>query len=120
MSENHSSGSGSYQINLLKSDNWMPWKRRMLAILRDQDLKKFINKDAAPSKLSIPGEETKEEIKAISKWKQGDAKTHTRIELAVGDSEIIHLSGAMMAKEMWKQLSTVKEARGRLGVLATQ
>ena len=84
----------------------------------DQDLEKFIDKDAAPLKPSILGEETKEEAEATSKWKQGDAKTCTRIELAVGDSKIIHLSGAMMAKERWKQLLTIKKARGCLGVLA--
>ena len=62
---------------------------------------------------------TKEETEAINRWNEGDAKTHTRIELVVGDSEIIHLSGALTAREMWSQLSMVKEVRGHLGVLVT-
>ena len=57
---------------------------------------------------------TKEETEAINRWNEGDAKTHTRIELAVGDSEIIYLSGALTAREMWSQLSMVKEAKGCL------
>lgn len=33
---------------------------------------------------------------------------------------MIHIIGAMTAQEMWNQLTTVKESKGRLGVLATQ
>ena len=101
MSESHSNGSGSYRIELLKSDNWMPWKQRMLAILRDQGLEKYIEKTAEllkPRKLAEP---TTEEMVAIDKWKEGDAKAHTRIELSIGDSEMIHLSGAVTACDMW-------------------
>ena len=32
---------------------------------------------------------------------------------------MIHLSGANTARDMWNQLTMVKEARGRLGILAT-
>ena len=116
MSENNSSG--SYRMDLLRGDNWMPWKRRMLAILRDQDLEKYVEKDAAlPTVSTTP---TSEERDALQKWKNGDAKARTRIELSIGDSEMIHLSGANTAREMWSQLVMVKEARGRLGILATR
>jgi hypothetical protein len=77
MSENHSSGSGSYWINLLKADNWMPWKRRMLAILRDQGLEKYIEKTAEPLKPLILGQVKKEETEAINRWNEGDAKAHS-------------------------------------------
>jgi len=33
---------------------------------------------------------------------------------------MVHLSGADTAKEMWDQLCMVKEAKGRIGVLATR
>ena len=46
-------------------------------------------------------------------------KAHTRIELSIGDSEMIHISGTDTARGMWEQLTTVKESKGRLGVLAT-
>ena len=118
MSESHSNGSVSYRIELLKSDNWMPWKRRMLAILRDQGLKKYVEKTAAsptPRKLAEP---TTEETVAIDKWKEGDAKACTRIELSIRDSKIIHLSGTVTACDTWNQLSLVKESQGHLGVLA--
>ena len=87
----------SYWIELLKADNWMPWKRRMLAILWDQGLERYIKKTAELLKPTISGAPTKEEMEAIEKWSEGDAKAHTRIELSVGDSEMIHLSGAVTA-----------------------
>src|SRR5882757_3808003 len=111
MSENNHSSSGPYRIELLRNDNWMPWKRRMLAILRDQGLEKYVSKTAQ----SPAGDE-----EAITKWQDGDAKARTRIELSIGDSEMIHLSGANTAKDMWNQLTMVKEARGRLGILSTR
>jgi len=33
---------------------------------------------------------------------------------------MIHISGATTAREMWEQLSMVKESKGQLGVLATR
>src|SRR5882757_1478312 len=123
MSEQTSSGNGGYRIELLGANNWMPWKRHMLAVLRDLDLEEYIEKDSkepVPANSSTPTEYEKGLIKT---WKMRDAKARTRIELAIGDAEMIHISGAMTAmtaREMWSQLTTVKESRGRLGVLATR
>jgi hypothetical protein len=47
-------------------------------------------------------------------------KVQTRIELAVSDAEMIHISGAMTAQGMWDQLTMVNESKGRVGVLAMQ
>ena len=57
--------------------------------------------------------------KVQKEWKTGDAKAWTWIELVIRDAEMIHISGATTAWEMWKQLIMVKESRGCLGVLAT-
>ena len=91
----------------------------MLAILRDQGLEKYVEKTVESPKPKSLDKPTKEEMEAIDKWQEGDAKAHTRIELSIGDSEMIHLSGANTARDMWNQLTMVKEARGRLGILAT-
>jgi hypothetical protein len=107
-------------MEMLKSSNWMPWKRRMLAVLRDLGLEKYIAKDASVPGVAKEGEPTKEETEARKKWHEGDAKARTRIELAISDAEMIHISGAMTAREMWEQLTIVKESKGRLGVLATR
>ena len=83
----------------------------MLAILWDLDLEDVVT--AAP-----PDEKTHEKEYKI--WKKRDAKMRTRIELAVGNSETIYLLGASTAKQMWDQLTTIKESWGKLGILAAR
>ena len=92
----------------------------MLVVLRDLGLELYIAKDAAPAGFVDPQTPMKDEEAAVKKWREGDAKAWTRIELAVGDTEMVHLSGAETVKEMWDQLCMVKEAKGRIGVLATR
>jgi len=41
MSKGYSSG---YHIELLKGNNWMPWKHQIPAILQDMGLEKYIEK----------------------------------------------------------------------------
>jgi hypothetical protein len=112
MSEQTSSGNGGYRIELLRSNNWMPWKHRILAILRDLNLEEYIEKESASPIARDPTKPTDVEKGLIKAWKTGDAKARTRIELAIGDAEMIHISGANTAKEMWEQLTMVKESRG--------
>ena len=92
----------------------------MLAVLRDLNLEKYIEKTAKSPIPEDPNNPTKDETEAKDKWREGDAKARTRIELAIGDTEMIHISGATTAREMWDQLTTVKESKGQLGVLATR
>lgn len=54
-----------------------------------------------------PSEEAKQK-----QWRNGDAKARMRIELAIRDAEMMHISGVTSAKEMWEQLTMVKESRG--------
>jgi hypothetical protein len=48
--------SGSYRIELLGSNNWVPWKRRISAILRDLSIEEYIEKD---SKCPVPADTTR-------------------------------------------------------------
>ena len=106
---------GSYCIKLLGSNNWMPWKCWMQAILRDLGIEEV---DSIPPVAKTPL--TEADIRLQKEWKTGDAKAQTQIKLAIRDAEMIHISSATMAWEMWKQLTMVKESRGRLGILATR
>jgi gag-polypeptide of LTR copia-type len=117
MSEEYTSG--NYQMEMLKATNWMPWKQRMLVVLQDLGLKKYIAADAKISESANRSKPTADELEAQRKWCEGDTKACTQIELAISDAEMIHISGAMTAQEMWSQLSLVKKSKGRLGVLAT-
>jgi hypothetical protein len=118
MSEGYSSS--GYHIKLLKGDNWVPWICRMLAVLLDLNLEKYIEKTVMSPIAADPNNPTKDETEAMDKWREGDARTRTRIELAIGDTEMIHISSASTAREMWDQLTMVKESKGHLGVLATR
>ncbi|KAF4622418.1 hypothetical protein D9613_009127 [Agrocybe pediades] len=110
----------NYRMELLKAHNWMPWKRKMLAVLEDLGLDSYIERDAKRPESAIPGKPTAEEIEAQTKWDKGDRKARCRIELSISDAEIVHVMGARTAREMWDQLCTVKETKGTLGVLATR
>ncbi|KAF8223696.1 hypothetical protein L208DRAFT_1516140, partial [Tricholoma matsutake] len=120
MLEESSHTSGSYRMELLKAHNWMPWKQRMLAMLRDLRLEKYIAKDAKAPESADKANPTTAELEEQKKWRDSDVKARTHIELAIGNSEMIHISGTDSAREMWDQLTTVKESKGRLGVLATR
>lgn len=92
----------------------------MLAVLRDLGLEKYIAKDAKAPESADKANPTTAELEEQKKWRDSDAKARTRIELSIGDAEMIHISGADSVREMWDQLTTVKESKGRLGVLATR
>ena len=91
----------------------------MLAVLHDLGLESYIAKDAAPPGFDNLQTPMKDKEVVSKKWCEGNAKARTRIELVVGDTEVVHLSGADTAKEMWDQLCMVKEVKGQIGVLAT-
>ena len=117
MTEESSYTPGPYRIELLRMNNWLPWKRRMLAVLWDQKLDGYIEKGAAPPVPKDPRNPTESEEKAIKTWTEGDHRAQSRIELSIGDSEMVHIIGATTASQMWKQLTLVKEPRGKMGIL---
>ena len=82
-------------------------------------LEEYIKKDSKCTIARDPAKTNEEEVKLQKQWCTGDAKARTRIKIAIRDAEMIHISGAVMAQEMWEQLTMVKESRGQLGVLAT-
>src|ERR1700761_8163471 len=111
--------SSLYKIDLLRADNWYPWKRRITALLRDRNLLQYV--DGKHQKPKAKGETpTEDEEKEIRKWEEGDQRAQTQIELTLGDAEMVHILGATTAHQMWTQLCTVKENKGKLGILATQ
>ena len=65
MSEEHTSG--TYRMEMLKAQNWMPWKRRMLAVLRDLGLEKYIAKDAKIPESADTTKPTAEELESHPK-----------------------------------------------------
>ena len=89
---------GSYHIEHLGINNWMPWKHQMQAILRDLGIEEFIEENSAPPVAKTPL--TEANIRLQKEWKTGDAKAWTQIKLAIRDVEMIHISSATTAWEM--------------------
>src|SRR6266850_8520317 len=116
---NIGAGSMGIRIEPLKGqENWMPWKRRMLAIFCELELDEYIKEGAAQPSPLIQEVPTEEDVQRILAWRKKDEKVRTQIQLAVTDAVMIHLLSATTARDMWKQLCTIYESRGRLGIIA--
>ncbi|KAJ2915280.1 hypothetical protein MD484_g5123, partial [Candolleomyces efflorescens] len=57
---------------------------------------------------------------SVQEWEKKELKARTRLELAIGDSEMGHIVGADTAYDIWERLCSVKESKGRLGILSTR
>lgn len=112
-----------FKIEPLNLDNWLPWKRHVCAMLWKKKLLTLVEGPEMSIRVcpvqtretATPEEQTK-----ITKWEEANGQAWTIIELSIGDKEMIHISGASTAKEMWDQLKLVKEACGWIGILAAQ
>src|SRR6266850_2162178 len=97
----------------------MLWKRRMLAIFREFELSDYLLESSMPTP-AITNMPSSNERAAFAAWKKKDDKVCTRIELAVNDAVMIHIISADMAHEMWSQLCTIHETKGRIGMIAAR
>ncbi|KAG2738774.1 hypothetical protein P692DRAFT_201673168, partial [Suillus brevipes Sb2] len=102
-------------IEHLGENNWIPWKTKIQAILGDKGLEGYID-GTKPKPDRGPDPVTDERLAAIAKWEAEDRKARTVIVLLVSDAQMVHLTGAVTAKEMWDQLKLVKESRGQQGI----
>jgi hypothetical protein len=100
-----SSLSSLYHIEHLNNENWLGWKCHVKAILFEKGIEGYVE-GTVPR--PPPGRDAD-----IAQWEINDQKAQTVIELSVADSQMIHLSGAKVAKEIWDQLKLVKESRGK-------
>ena len=104
--------SSFFKVDPLTPTNWLAWKRCVLALFHEKKLstlikggKKMLKKCLVPAGRKA----TPKELVAIAQWKEADGQGQTIIEMSIRDKEMIHLSGATTAKEMWDQLILVKE-----------
>lgn len=120
-----STGGGTYRLEPLNATNWMPWKRRMEAVLREQNLLSYITPPTSirPVAGTITGADNVSVTitdTQVTTWETGESKARTRLELAIGDTEMAHILGATTAGEIWTRLLEIKETKGRLGILAVR
>ena len=92
----------------------------MLAILQHLKLDKYVEKGATAPQPQDKDKPTDAELRAIERWNEGEMNARTRIELAIGNLEMVHITGATTAAEIWNQLTLVKEPWSKLAIIATQ
>ncbi|KAG2073919.1 hypothetical protein BDR04DRAFT_1009203 [Suillus decipiens] len=93
--------SSLYWIKHLNDSNWLGWKHQVKAIMFEKGIEGYVE-GTVPKPTQGDTD--------IAKWEMQDCKVQTVIELSIYDSQMIHLAGATMAKEMWDQLKIVKES----------
>lgn len=111
-----------FKFEPLTATNWLAWKCRVCAMLRKKKLLNLIKGEKPSSRLTPADEKdiTMTEQVQITAWDDADGQARTIIEMSIGDKEMIHLSGANTALQMWEQLLLVKESRGRIGILVAR
>lgn len=112
--------SAYYRIDPLKGDNWLQWKRRVLAVMRDRGLLSVMDGTEKCPVAADPDKPTANETSKIDDWKKKDGQAQTQIELSISDAEMVHILQAKTSTEMWKHLCAVKEPRGALGILGAR
>jgi transposase InsO family protein len=113
------SGTTWFKIEQLDATNWLAWKQRTLAILRERKLIQYVD---GTKPMPIPANKaspTDDEKEAKEKWKEGDMSAQNQIILTIGKEEMVHTSRATTAKEMWDALSLIHEAKGGTSVIST-
>ena len=72
MSSTESMGLSNFKLELLKGTNWFAWKRRILAILRELDLVKFVEINASGTAPKHPKPVKPTKIVVTSKGADGE------------------------------------------------
>jgi transposase InsO family protein len=110
----------TYKFEPLKAHNWLPWKTRIEAIVADKKLTRFLTASEESTSAAVATSPTEEESEALEAWQEQDAKVRSIIVLNVSDAEMIHITGAKTAAEMWKNLKMVKESSSGVGKLTAR
>jgi hypothetical protein len=100
-----------YRIEQLKEDNWFSWKMKIETILDDRGLDGYTDGTKVKPADNSPLQAEKD------KWDAEDKKARTIIKLLIHDSQTFLCAGAKTAFDLWEQLKSVKEPRGKAGIL---
>lgn len=111
-----------FKFEPLTATNWFAWKCHVCAMLCEKKLLNLIKGEKLSSQPTPADKKdiTMMEQALITAWDDADGQAQTIIEMPIGDKEMIHLSGANTALQMWEQLLLVKESHGWIGILVAQ
>src|SRR5579859_2903306 len=107
-----SNNSHAYKIKLLDGAASYPsWATKMLDILTDQDMDKYVTGSQA-NKLTGTVE-----AGDIEKWERGQCKALSSIRLRVGESPMAYIRRATTAKEAWEKLQSIYQPKGAISII---
>lgn len=107
-----SNNSHAYKIKLLDgAASYTSWAVKMMDILTDQDMDKYIT---GPLSVKPTGTTTPEEM---DKWERGTRKALSSIRLRVGESPMAYIRRSTEAKEAWDKLQSIYQPRGALTIV---
>lgn len=109
-------GTSWFKIQELNSTNWLAWKRRTTAVLRERELLGYVDSTISPADSTPPL--TTEEQEALETWTKKDELAQNQIILTIAEEEMVHITRANTAKEMWDALVMVHEPRGGASVIS--
>src|ERR1700733_3534973 len=109
-------GTSWFKIQELNATNWLAWKRRTMAVLRERELLGYV--DGTITKADSTPPLTDEEKEALATWMKKDGLAQNQIILTIAEEEMVHITQANTAKEMWDALKMVHEPRGGASVIS--
>ncbi|KAJ2911551.1 hypothetical protein MD484_g8858, partial [Candolleomyces efflorescens] len=71
-------GTTTYRMEPLKENNWLPWKRRMLAVLREQNLDKYVIGDSKILPIVSTTSTPPVTMADVTAWQTGELKASVR------------------------------------------
>ena len=107
-----SSNSHAYKIKLLDGAASYPsWQTKMMDILTDQDMDKYVTGSQADKPTGTVKPEDME------KWERGTRKALSSIRLRVGEAPMAYIRRSTTAKEAWNKLQSIYQPKGAISII---
>lgn len=93
--------------------NWVSWRERMTRMLKVCGLLHYVDGSLAPP-------DREERLEDYEAWEHNDSSAQLLIVSNISEGEMIHVSRAKTAREMWLNLVAIHESTGQQYAIALQ
>lgn len=102
----------SYKIKPLKDKNWSGWKARMMGLLKLHGVSDHVDGTTVKQDLNNAEE--------LVSWNKLDQVAQTLIMNSITDEQMVHVTEAAMAEEMWNNLKSIHQVQGQQSVVVAK
>ncbi|KAG2339641.1 hypothetical protein BDR05DRAFT_848555, partial [Suillus weaverae] len=99
----------SYKIEPLKEKNWSGWKARMMGLLKLHGVSVHVDGTTIKPDPSKADE--------LVLWNKLDQVVQTLIMNSITDEQMVHVTEAATAKQMWTNLMSIHQVQGQQSVV---